>query len=32
MYYARNFGHQVKALKQRLGIVSSRFGSEKVSE
>ncbi|SOD39897.1 lytic transglycosylase domain-containing protein [Nitrosovibrio sp. Nv4] len=32
MYYARSFGHQVTALKSRLGIVASRSGGEKFSE
>ena len=32
MYYARSFGHQITALKNRLGIVASRSGVEKISE
>lgn len=32
MYYARTFGHQIKALKQRLGIVASRSSSENPPE
>ena len=32
MYYARTFGHQITALKNRLGIVASRSGVEKLAE
>lgn len=32
MYYARTFGHQVKALKQRLGIVASRVEGRNAPE
>ena len=32
MYYARTLGHQVTALKNRLGIVASRSGVEKLPE
>ena len=32
MYYARTFGHQITALKNRLGIVASRSGIEKLAE
>ncbi|HJT51038.1 MAG TPA: transglycosylase SLT domain-containing protein [Nitrosospira sp.] len=28
MYYARNFGHRIKALKERLGIVAARLDGE----
>ena len=32
MYYARTLGHQVTSLKNRLGIVASRSGIEKLAE
>jgi soluble lytic murein transglycosylase len=32
MYYARTLGHQITALKNRLGIVASRSGVEKLLE
>jgi soluble lytic murein transglycosylase len=31
MYYARNFGHRAKALKERLGIVAARLDGENFS-
>jgi soluble lytic murein transglycosylase len=32
MYYARTLGHQIKTLKQRLGIVASNQNSEKITK